>query len=497
VILTVDLGTSVTKVALWDREGLVALSEREVGTVHPAPGRSEQNPSEWWTSVVESCAELRSATTGGFGSVEVVGCTGARQTLALVDDVGEALGPAILWSDRRAAAEAAELTREVGVGHGSPAQCGILIDAGSVAAKIAWLARHEGERFEASTWIMTPRDLVVWWLTGEVVTDVTMASRSGVFDVDGRVVGELVGDAYTKLPRVVLPDHVVSGLAAGPAATLGVAAGTPVVIGAADRPSEVLGLGATETAPMVSWGTTANVSVPIGERPVPPPGGVVVSRGADGGWLLEGGLSAAGSLLAWLGRLTGRPPAELASLAHRCPPGACGVVATPWLDGARAPWWRTDAGGALVGLGSAHGPGELARAAFESVAWDVRRCLEAAASRRPPGPPVVDLVLGGRGAAIPVWVDVVGGVTGLPVRRRRSGQAASAGAAMVAARAVGIDYDLDLADPVVDRVEPDVATAALYAGLRARVDGVAEALIGLAGSSGANPSPSTTALPGA
>ena len=72
---------------------------------------------------------------------------------------------------------------------------------------------------------------------------------------------------------------------------------------------------------MVSWGTTANVSVPVHERPVPSPAGAVVTRGASEGWLLEGGLSAAGSFLAWLGRLLDRPVDELAARAARVHPG--------------------------------------------------------------------------------------------------------------------------------------------------------------------------------
>ena len=75
---------------------------------------------------------------------------------------------------------------------------------------------------------------------------------------------------------------------------------------------------------MVSWGTTANVSVPVQERPVPAPVGAVVTRAADGGWFLEGGLSAAGSFLAWLGRLLDRSTEELGRLAAESGPGACG-----------------------------------------------------------------------------------------------------------------------------------------------------------------------------
>ena len=173
----------------------------------------------------------------------------------------------------------------------------------------------------------------------------------------------------------------------------------------------------------------------------------------------------------------GPNPPSWPRLAGHCPPGARGVVATPWLDGARAPWWRSEAGAAFVGLGSEHGVEELARAAFESVGWEVARCLDAVAARGQVEPAFSDLVLGGRGAAIPVWLEVLTGITGLPVRRRRSGQAASAGAALVAARAVGIDYDLARFDPVIEQVEPDPATAGVYEGLRGQADRVATALV--------------------
>ena len=104
-------------------------------------------------------------------------------------------------------------------------------------------------------------------------------------------------------------------------------------------------LGCVRGCPMVSWGTTANVSVPVHERPVPSPAGAVVTRAADGGWLLEGGLSAAGSFLAWLGRLLGRSPDELATLAAASPPGANGVIAV-----------RGSTGLAPLGGGTTPGP---------------------------------------------------------------------------------------------------------------------------------------------
>jgi xylulokinase len=353
-----------------------------------------------------------------------------------------------------------------------------VLDGASVAAKLAWMAVHQADGLDTATWVMTPRDLVVWHLTGTVATDPTMASRSGLYDVDGAVIEGLADPIASKLPPVVPADAVTGGLCPEAAAATRLPAGIPVVIGAGDRPCEVLGAGSSETRPMVSWGTTANVSLPVATRPVPPPG-IVASRAAGGGWLLEAGLSAAGSLLDWLGRLTGRTAEDLADAARRSPVGAGGVVAAPWLEGARSPWWRPAAGAALVGMGPAHGAAELARALFESVARDVARSLEAMATRRPVGPSVVELALAGAGAATPVWVDVLTGITGVPGSHRRSGQAASAGAAQLAAGAIGVDWDLDLMDPVVRHTAPDPDRVDRYRRLRARADTVATSLVDL------------------
>ena len=251
-----------------------------------------------------------------------------------------------------------------------------------------------------------------------------------------------------------------------------------MVIGAGDRQCEVVGTGATTAVPVVGWGTTANVSLPVGHRSDPAPSGVVVTRAADGGWQLEGGLSAAGSFLAWLGRLCGRSPSELAALAVTSPPGARGVTAVPWLDGARAPWWRPDAGAAFTGLSDASGPADLARAVVESVARDIQRCLEAMATRHRPAAAVTGLGLAGAGS-VAVWVEILTAVTGLPARRRRSGQAASAGAALLAAGAVGQPWDLDDLDPVVAVTDPDPAAVARYVALAGPAGRVATALVTL------------------
>jgi len=475
VILTLDLGTTVTKAALWDRDGMVGLAETGIATDHPAPGWAEQDPLQWWASTVAACGRLARETPGGLEGVTTIGCTGARQSFGLFDVDAGPLGPGILWSDRR----------DVDDSGGGPPRwpdgvdgaSGLPPDVGSVPAKLAWTAHHRPADWARTAWVLAPRDLVVWRLTGRPVTDPTLASCTGLYDADGRIAGphqHLAG----RLPEVVASGGVTGELGRAAADALGLGSGLPVVVGAGDRACEVLGTGATPTGPMVSWGTTANVSVPTEDLPAGP-GRLAVTRAADGGWLLEGGLSGAGSLLAWLGAVCGRSPAELAALAAVCPPGARGVTAAPWMDGARAPWWRPHADAAFVGLSGVHGPGELARAVFEAVARDVVRCLVAAGECRPSVPPPVALHLAGAGASSPVWQEVLSGISGLPVDRRRSGQAASAGAALLASGAVGDRWELDRLDPVVERSAPDPVVVEQYDRLRDGADHVAATLVEL------------------
>jgi xylulokinase len=272
----------------------------------------------------------------------------------------------------------------------------------------------------------------------------------------------------------VASDTVVGIVSRGPASELGLGAAVEVVVGAGDRQCEVLATDASAGRPMVSWGTTANVSIPSATRPDPPPTGLVVTRGALGGWLIEGGLAAAGSLLAWLGELSGVDVDALAARASSSPPGAGGALCIPWLGGARAPWWRDGARAGFLGLSPAHGAADLARAAFEAVAWEIVRCMEAS------GTDPEALALAG-GSASPTWVGIVTAVTGVPGVRRASADAASAGAALVTGRAVGRALELDALNPVAEVVTPPPGTVATYRRLRPLSDAAVAAGLSVAG----------------
>jgi sugar (pentulose or hexulose) kinase len=137
-----------------------------------------------------------------------------------------------------------------------------------------------------------------------------------------------------------------------------------------------------------------------------------------------------------------------------------------------------------VGATADHDAADFTRAAVESVAAEVRRCLVAAGGthrgHNADGPlPFESLALGGRGSAEALWPSVLAAVCGLPATTRRSGEAASAGAALLGARGADLTVTLDELDPPAPVLDPDTDAMAAYERWRSTADVVAQALIGL------------------
>ena len=145
-ILTIDLGTSATKAALWSEDGPIAMGRAPVDVEHPRPGWAEQDPESWWTSTVAACRQL---PPDELSQVDAVGFSTQRDTFVPVTTSGEPIGRAIAAADRRATEEVAGLGKDFHV------LTGVVPDAGTVAAKVAWIRRHEPDRLSGGQrWIL-------------------------------------------------------------------------------------------------------------------------------------------------------------------------------------------------------------------------------------------------------------------------------------------------------------------------------------------------------
>ncbi len=462
-VLTLDLGTSATKAALWSDAELVSLVRVPVDTVHPAPGWAEQLPDAWWHTVLDACRELRHRDATAYAQITTVSCAAARETFALFDDELAPLTTGILWSDTRAVDEAATLADP----DEFRSQTGVQLGPGCCAAKIAWTRAHWAAPFRAARWLLAPRDLVAARLTGSVRTDRSLASRTGLYTLGGDLLADpaLAG----KLPPVV-PSVELAAL--DPTNPAGLPADAQLLLGAGDRACEVLGVGADPRTPSISWGTTANLSVPHPGPAATLPAVAQVSAAPLGGFLVEAGLSTAGGALDWLTGLTGRPRDALLAAAATVPAGSNGLVALPWFNGARAPWWQPGVHAAFLGITAAHGAGELTRAVIEGVALDVARSLELVA------PEVRAVALAGAGSADPTWRSVLAAATGCTLVRRTLDDAATAGARLLAARARSEPRSVDDVNPVVARETPSEPLRAAYRALRRDADRAAATVLG-------------------
>jgi xylulokinase len=413
-VLAIDLGTSAVKTIVWEpSKGVLARGHATVPTNHPKPGFDEQDADDWWYAVQTALRDLP------LDGISGVGLSSQRETFVCLDEAARPLRSAILWSDGRAA---------------------------SPASRWQWVQEHEPQVAERTRWLGAPKDYVLQQLAGRLVTDTTLASRT---DVDAALLPEIVE------PRTVIGEF----------------RGVPVVAGAGDRACEVLAVGAHNRAPMVSWGTTANCSFPQETADVP--AGWRASLHVDGRTLAEAGLSAAGSALVWLSEQVAMSTTDLQALAASAPPGANGVICLPWLNGARAPWWRPDAQMTFLGVNEATTPGDRARAIYEGVAHDLRRSLAQLAE------PPRSLKLAGGGSEAPVWRHVLGGITGLPIGSTVGGDAAAIGAAWLGSSGATTGAAGGGVRVGIQKMQiPDRAAVVAYAELSKEHDAAAGAVLG-------------------
>ncbi len=502
MVLALDVGTTEVKAAAFVVVGPAgAAPPPVVATVplvthRPAPGRAEQDPGAVLAAATEAlgrCLATTRARSGVDVEVAALSVTAAMHGLVGVDETLAPCTPLVTWADERAADQAlaqraadpeGALARRTGTPHHPMAP----------RAKLAWWSRHHPEVVARVRWWLGLKDWVLWWLTGEVLTERSSAGGTGLCALDtGSWDPEAVGVARVDaacLPGVHEPTGVVA-LRPRVAAELGLPAGLPVVPGAADGPVSNLGVGATGPGALaVTVGTSVAARVVV-DRPLTGDdcaGSLFCYPLALDRWVVGGALGNGGSVLDWVAATVagGAPLDDLLDAAAAVAPGAGGLVMVPFLAPERAPLWEPGRSATLVGLSHHHGRAHLARAAVEGVGLQ----LAALAGRVQAVGGVGEVRASGGALRHPLWRQVVAAALGRPVLVVGDLAGTALGAAALAWFAVGGAADLEGAradlvgrGEVVEEVAPDpVAVAACRSGaltLRALVADVDRVVEGL------------------
>jgi xylulokinase len=434
---------------------------------------------------VRTLSEVRAGTAGR----EIVALSFGSQLDGLVAAAGDgsALHPALIWCDRRAGRECAEAAERTDP-DALRALTGCNLDPGHVAAKIAWLARHEPEVHRSATAFVLPGSWVAWRASGTLAVDPSNASSTGLLDPRIR---EWAPEACAtfdidpaQLAPVMRPDSALGPILGWLQEATGLEARTLVVLGAGDEMAATLGAGVVEPGVVCDvMGTAEPVCAVVGEPAHDPTGLVELHPHADPDtWLLENPGWLSGGAYRWfrdeLGGQEAAAAAEsgadvyelLNALAECAPPGAGGVSWVPALAGAMAPEWNSLARAGWFGLTAAHGRAHLARALLEGNALALRDVIEAIAGA---GHAPSEVVCVGGGAKGRLLCELRAHVTGLPVCRPDDVETTARGAAMLAAAGAGLHPTVAaaaraMAGPRSAHVHPDAELRAVYDDLHLR-----------------------------
>lgn len=429
----VDIGTQSLKAVVCD-EALAVRGEAAASyqPTFPRPGWAEQDPALWECALGPAIAGALDQAGVEAGDVTALGIAGQLDGCVPVDRDGAALGPALIWMDRRATAETADVDPALVL-----ARAGVVLDATHMAAKVRWLRRNGPS---AAAVYHQPVSYLVARLTGARVMDHGLASTTMVYGLAKRAYDEALLAAFELtadlLPEVAEAAAPAGSLTAAGAAMTGLAVGLPVAVGTGDDFSNPLGAGLAAPGRVACALGTAEVVGALHPDPVIDRDALVETHAYAGGlYFVENPGWLSGGALTWFtGAHRLADAAELDSLAEHIPPGAEGLTFLPALSGAMAPQWVAGARGCYYGLTPAHGTGHMARAVLEGCAFAMRDVVE---RLRALGVEVSSLLLIGGGARSDVWAQIRADATGLPAEVPRYLDTSPIGAAILAAVAVG------------------------------------------------------------
>lgn len=467
-LLGIDIGTSSLKASLYDRDLVpVASARHEYATSYPGPGRAEQDPEDWLRALGAAMSELVGRSGVPASAIACIGVDGMSSLALPVDGDGRSLGPAMIWLDRRAAAEArlddAAEAEQIAIN-------GNRSDASNFAPKMMWVRDHQPEIYARAAHFLHTNAFLVRRLTGVASVDRSEGGLSQICDLRTGDYSETLIEARgldrRKLPPVVGCSEVVGRVTAEAAAWSGLAAGTPVVAGAMDNVAATLGCRLLMPGDAyIAAGTVTNVGMLV-DAPVFDGRGLIYEAGTPDLWLVNGGVDFGGAGLSWFRDLLGDTDfGELCRLVDDTRAGEAALFFLPYMVGQRAPFWKGDMSGAIVGLTPAVRRSHLARMFMEGTAFGARHAFDTLAGGRPPR-----AVLTGGITNSTTWRRLFAEVTGMTLSVPPEAETATLGSAILAGMGVGLygsRADAIGRLPPPEAFSPDPAAAAFYCDLYA------------------------------
>lgn len=447
LILTIDLGTTLFKLAVFDEQGNTrALRRVAPPIVHRNPGWVEIEPAAFKDRIIQTVTELHADLGDDWKDIAAVSFASQANSFILSDDSGHELTPIILWTDNRAATMEGELRRLDGIAEFAAATGVPRLSPQFAAAKLLWLRTHEPSLSRSARQFASISDYFTHWMTGESVTEAGVAALTG--GVDLRTLRwrpefwHACGFRETHLPRIVRSGTEIGRILGPRIDELKLPRSCRFVIGCLDQYAAAIGTGTIARGQVTETTGTVLSAVCTADALMPnPPPEVFQGPGFDEGTFFRMCFSStSANLLEWYRRQLPDLPSYQslsAMAAHAC--SASGdecVVIEPVNDSAGI-------ARSFRHVRPEHTPAQVTRAIYERVALSLRDQVRTLLA----GKEMPDrIVSAGGGARSDVWLQIKADTLRIPFVACKSDEPTSLGAAMLAAGAIGLGSLTDLAD---------------------------------------------------
>jgi glycerol kinase len=456
-IAAIDQGTTSTRCMIFDHAGnVVAVDQKEHEQIYPQPGWVEHNPLEIWMRTQEVIQGALREGSLSSEDIAAVGITNQRETTLVWDkNTGESVYNAIVWQDTRTDEICNTLAQTGGQDRFRP-QVGLPLATYFSGPKVKWILDNiDGvrERAENGDLLFGNIDTwLVWNLTGGVnggihITDVTNASRTLIMNLETLDWNEETL-AVLEIPKSMLPEIRPSSERYGVVGAGLSLAGVPIAGILGDQQAAMFGQ--TCYAPgeaKNTYGTGCFMLLNTGETPVTSKNGLLTTLCYKVGnqpavYALEGSIAITGALVQWLrdnlGLIQSAP--EVETLAATVEDNG-GIYFIPAFSGLFAPYWRSDARGAIVGMTRYVNKGHIARATLEATAYQTREVLEA--MNQDSGVDLTALKVDGGMVFNESLMQFQADILNVPVIRPKVAETTALGAAYAAGLAIGYWKDFD------------------------------------------------------
>jgi glycerol kinase len=451
-VLAIDQGTTSSRAIIFDHAGtIVSFGQREHEQLLPRAGWVEHDPDEIWTNVREIVGLALTRANLTFRDIAAVGIANQRETTVIWDKTtGRPVYNAIVWQDTRTAKIAEDLGALGGGADRYRAKVGLPLATYFSGPKIKWILDNvpgARERAERGDLLFGNTDAwVLWNMTGGVdggvhVTDPTNASRTMLMDLatlswDAEIAAEMT------IPLSMLPQIKSSSEVYGVGRKGGMVPGVPISGILGDQQAATFGQACFEVGTAKNtYGTGNFMLLNTGTVPIPSKYGLLTTVCFKIGeqptvYALEGSIAVSGALVQWFRDNLGiiASAAEIETLAATVQDNG-GAYFVPAFSGLYAPYWRSDARGALVGLTRFVNKGHLARAVLEATAFQTREVLDA--MNADSGVDLTELKVDGGMVTNETLMQFQADILGVPVVRPQVVQTTALGAAYAAGIAVG------------------------------------------------------------